>query len=389
MDVHLRHLPAPVRRLVHDRLLEDPVLSDGHEDCPIPWQPSVFAPVFHGYRDLEVFLPDEPVVATARTAASAVGAERPPFDRPGTDVRLRVFFPTVDGSPQHASIQRGCHPFPLVLLAHGHCAEERHWQKWWELPATLARSGYVVLLPELPRTAAGTAPSGNTFEQQLVHRLVRWARSGWEHRDRLMPAPATALVGHSFGGGLTAHVAASAPWQYAAHAALSAVEYDAGLARSSMPKLLTWGTEPGLEVLTVPFGRWREQFSGPTHVVEVHGGGHWDYLPAGRSGCEGDPGRGPCHLVPHLAGDVVACFLTRYLRPDGVPQTPWPWPLSAWLPEPHAIHPSLRRPPLVLTQQQEFFAGGHLTAWNGLGTAECGLTMSWQLPGSSGSLVPA
>lgn len=390
MNDVLRHVGRPARRLREALIhrLVPPVLHPGHEPCPIGWQPSVFTPVFYGFQDLEVFLPDEPVVVAGAAAAKA-HHELPPHG-PGKEARLRVFYPSLDGSPQDAPILAGCSPYPVVVFAHGHCsADDEHWKKWFELPATLARCGYVVLVPELPATGGGTPPGSNEAEQDLIDDLADWARSGWEHGGLVMPAPATALVGHSFGGGLTARVAARSPGRYAAHAGLSAVEYTGDLVRSGLPKLLFWGDDLTLEVLTVPMSSWEDQFTAPTHVVEVLGGGHWDYLPPGRSACEHGTadGRGPCGLVPFLAADIVACFLTRYLPPPDLPEISLPWPFGS-IPFLFTIHPSLRPPVLILSDEQKFFAGGHLSAWQLVeGRDECGLRLGWKTASSSGSLT--
>lgn len=125
--------------------------------------------------------------------------------------------------------------------------------------------------------------------------------------------------------------------------------------------------------------------------MEFHHAGHWDYLPAGRSACDedddGTPRRGTCTLTPFLSADIVACFLTRYLRPEGVPlQRRWWNPWQAW-----EIHRSLRPPwffPSYLTLQQEFYAGGHLRAWKTVPSRDdCGVTLRWVVDGEVGELV--
>jgi hypothetical protein len=360
------------------------VFVDPGPSCPISWKPSVFAPVFYGYRDTTAVIP--PVVqpgaaaGEAATAGSLVGpAGDHAFGHP-----VRIWFPSLDGSPQHAEILEGCGRYPLVILAHGSCPEdEDHYQKWFELPAVLARSGYVVVVPELDLEA----PSGNEGEQQLVGDLARWARSEWEHSDVVMPAPATALVGHSWGAGLLGHVAAEAPGSYAAYVSLSGVEVPGEMHRTTMPTLFTWGGDLSLEVLGVQLSQW-EQLASPAHVAEFLDAGHWDYLPAGRSACDelnGRPQRGSCTLTPFVAADLVACFLTRYLRPEGVPVVSW-GPLQFFV-----VPRSLRPPafyPHYLTTEQEFYAGGHLRAWGAVPSQEgCAVALRWILDGDVGELV--
>jgi hypothetical protein len=92
--------------------------------CPIGWQPSALAPVFHSYR----------------TYGAADGAPAP----------LRVFFPSADWPDSEVLMLEGCGRYPVILFAHGQCDGDDHpYQRWFRLPAQLARSGYVVVVPEL------------------------------------------------------------------------------------------------------------------------------------------------------------------------------------------------------------------------------------------------
>lgn len=349
--------------------------------CPIPWKPSVFAPVFYGYRDLTVSL--SPVATRSFHAAGSGTAGGPPLgpERVHDGHAVRIWYPTLDGSPQHAEILKGCGRYPLVILAHGSCPQDDEPHKsWFELPAVLARAGYLVLVPKLDLGA----PSGNDAGRELIGRLAGWARSDWEHADAVMPAPATALVGHSWGAGLMGHVAQSAPGSYSAFVSLSGVEVPGGVLRSSLPKLVTWGGDLGLEVLGVPVSQW-DRLGSPAHVAEFLGAGHWDYLTAGASSCDQDPGRGDCTLTPFLAADIVACFLTRYLRPEGVPHFRF-GPVDLF-----EIARSLRPPafyPLYLTTEQKFYAGGHLMAWQAVTSRpECGVDLRWVIGSDVGELT--
>jgi pimeloyl-ACP methyl ester carboxylesterase len=346
-------------------------------ECAIGWQPSVFAPVFYGYRDHTVELPLRPEVLRGAVA----------IDRPGTEqlasitARLRIFYPSLDGSPEDAPLLRDCGRYPLVLFAHGHCGEADHFEKWFELPATLARCGNIVLVPDLPRTNGGTSPSQNDAEVDLLRRLVGWARVEWEHGDTLLPDPATGLAGHSFGAGLTGRLVVEGAMPVQAHASLSGT-YPSELMSRSLPKLLTWGT--GGEDLLVPIEDWQTRLATPAHVVEIHGAGHWDYLPQGRSTCTGQ--RGECTLVPALAADLVALFFARYMPPERWANGRPSW-LPPWFPW-FRVGPSLSPPPLVLTTEQQFFAGGHFAAWKLLSERPaCGLTLNWKTSGGSGRIV--
>lgn len=343
-------------------------------ECSIGWQPSVFTPVFYGHRDHTVRLPIVPDVV-----AAALHRPGPRAELPGITARFRVFYPSVDGSPADAPLLRNCGRYPLVVFAHGHCGEADHFQKWFEVPATLARCGNVVVVPELPATNGGTSPSQNDVEVDLLRRLIRWARSDSEYADVLLPDPATGLAGHSFGAGLTGRLIVENLVPVAGHVSLSGT-YPSALGSRSLPKLLTWGT--GGEDLLVPIEDWQDRLAVPAHVVEIHGAGHWDYLPPGRSTCTGR--RGECTLVPSLAADIVALFFARYMPPEK-----WTDVGTSWLPLPwFRVARSLQPPPLLLTTEQRFFAGGHLAAWRLLDDrSECGLTLNWKTAQGSGSVV--
>ncbi len=241
-----------------------------------------------------------------------------------------------------------------------------------------------MILPDLDLGA----PSGNETEQRLIGQLAAWARSDWEHKELVMPAPATALVGHSWGGGLLGHVAAESPGNYAAYVSLSGVEVPGDLGRSPIPKLMTWGDDLSLEVLGTQISQW-DRLTQPVHVAEFHHAGHWDYLPAGRSACDvdesGQPRRGTCTLTPYLAADIVASFLTRYLRPEGINVPSWPW--NSFFKIPTSLRPPLASQ-MLLTVDQQFYAGGHLLAWKGVPTRDdCGVTLRWNVNGSTGELI--
>jgi hypothetical protein len=193
----------------------------------------------------------------------------------------------------------------------------------------------------------------------------------------VMPDPATGLAGHSFGAGLTGRVVVDGSIAVKAHASLSGHSTSALLSRP-IPKLLTWGT--GGEDLLVPVEDWSTRVPSPAHVVEIHDAGHWDYLPEGRSTCTEQ--RGACTLVPTLAADLVALFFARYMPPER-----WTGSGPSWLPW-FRVGPSLRPPPLLLTTEQRFFAGGHLVSWQLMDERSgCGLTLNWKTSQGSGTVV--
>lgn len=360
-------------------------------ECSIGWQPSVFTPVFYGVREYS-FGP--PRISPELMLASSVAEETGPWnfdshttiaasfgDLPHAPLtgKTRIFFPSLDGSPFSAPILAGCGKYPLIVFAHGHCGEANHFRKWYELPATLARCGNVVLVPDLPNTANGTTPSANDADLIFIRNLITWARKQWAHKDVLLPEDATGLAGHSFGAGLAGRLVTEGHFPAAPHASLSGT-YPSALKVLDVPKLLTWGTGQQDDLL-VPQLDWETTMASPVHIAEFRDTGHWDYLPRGRSTCDGQ--RGQCALTPTLAADVVACFFGRYLPPERWANLHVPW----WFPW-FKVRVSLAPPSLLLTQEQRFFAGGHFASWNLLGQhAECGITLHWKLGTGTGSLT--
>ena len=324
-------------------------------ECEIGWQPTVLAPVFYGTSDFS--LADGPAV------------------------RMRVFFPTIDGSPQNAAILTGCGRYPLIAFLHGHCELQRERHKLWLLhPAQLARSGYVVVVPELRNY--GPFDSSNPEIAQVLD-VLTWMRSSWSHAAALLPPPMTAVVGHSWGAMLGGHVARNLALtnSCSAYASLSGGWVEHPLPRPlsalNMATMFMWGT--GIEI-PEPYAQlegpndavWHET-PGATHKVVFRGGEHWDYLQPGISTCETT--RGPCELIQSLSADFLTSFLSHYVPPH--PSTNSAIPHSLTIPL-----------PLNLTLQQEFYAGGHLQGFAQIGTATgCSVKHTWRLPPFGGGSV--
>ena len=291
--------------------------------CPINWQPQALAPVFWGVRSLG------------------------PAD--GAPVDLRIFFPSLDGSVETAPILAGCGRYPLILFAHGHCSGDTdHFRRWFLIPAMLARSGYVVVVPRLAGNASGTSPSVPEHpDEATLDAVATWARTAWEHADVLLPPPATGVVGHSFGAMLAARYAVGRDVR--AFAGLSGGWQDwfgaepFPLPLLTVPSLLTWGG-PGDLFTQLSDAGW-EAMARPRHRVVFEEGEHWDYL-----GTTDIPCRTPasCPGIQGAAADLVTMFFARYLPPELATN------LVADVP------PSLEPPALDLTPEQEFFAGGFL-----------------------------
>ncbi|HST47386.1 alpha/beta fold hydrolase [Jatrophihabitans sp.] len=185
--------------------------------CPIGWQPSALAPVFYGYREY--------------TAAE------------GAPLTVRVYYPSLDDSPAGAAPLLGCGRYPLILFCHGSCpGEPLQYQKWIELPAQLARAGYVVAVPQVPDI--DRLPIEVPATQEALRKLLDWMREGWENRDTLLPPPATGLAGHSYGALHAGILATTRP--VLAVVSLSGVWEELSdpfpIRQGAWARLFTWGT---------------------------------------------------------------------------------------------------------------------------------------------------
>jgi dienelactone hydrolase len=317
--------------------------------CPIPWRPNALAPVFYGVGDVG---PTDGAPATAR-----------------------VYFPSLDGSPESAAILMHCGRYPLIVFAHGHCVgDPDHYLKWIEIPAQLARAGYVVVVPQLPQIGGGTAPSQADDDLARLRDLVAWMRTGWVHRSTLEPSPGTGLVGHSFGAGLAGRLAAEGNLR--AYASLSGHVASPVREAIEVPKLFTWGFPPATadeQLVPILDDAWA-RVGIPKHRIVFAELSHWDYVPPGRVPCE--QGRGACRPAGVVAWDLVITFFGTYLPPPAVPDLP------------DRIPPSLIPPQLDLTEKQQFFAGGWLS---GVGLLEdssdnCAVTIAFETSTGNGTV---
>jgi hypothetical protein len=309
------------------------------DSCPITWQPHALAPVFHGRRDYGPRQGNAPVA-------------------------LRVFFPSIDASPATASILAGCGRYPAILFAHGQCqGDANHYRRWVQLPAQLARAGYVVVVPQIPDILTTPNPAHPALEAMAD--TLGWLRRTWEHRQVLMPAEATGVAGHSFGGVLTALFALT--HEVAAYAAVGADWHGSGIfpiLDIRRPKLVIWGVDDIFSQLTEQ--QW-DDMSTPKHRAVFANGQHWDYLPPGQSPCH--PERGACPHIAASAADLLTMFFGRYLPPELFPDLPSRIPSDLFPPE------------LDLTREQEPFAANYLVGMPALGPhRECDVTLTEETP---------
>jgi hypothetical protein len=335
----------------------------------IAWQPNALAPVFYGYRDYEV---EFPPVLTARFAPGAEGSLGLPTHR------ARVFYPSLEGSPEGAPILSDSGRFPLIVFAHGECqGDVDHYKKWFEIPALLARAGFVVVVPELSQSLPETSPG----DIDIVGGMIGWIRTQWEFRATVLPSPATGIAGHSFGGGVAAEFVRSSAGTISAFASLSGQTGEGlrPIATAHIPKLFVFGSNLLMDAAFVdlnplPSGSAWASLPPAKHVAILEDIGHFDYLRAGRVPCEGQ--RGDCAQTPGLAAELLLMFFGRYLHPEGAPD------LRARIPA-SLVPPAFAT--LGLTTDQEFYAGAYLGAFESVEVAghngRCGVALTWDMGG--------
>ena len=314
--------------------------------CPIGWQPSALTPVFYGFRDYN--------------------------QTQGAPGKVRVFFPSIDGSPQNAEMLQGCGRYPVVLFAHGSCpGDVDHYLRWFQLPAQLARGGYVVVVPNLD--GINPPPDDQTTQDVLADTLA-WIRQGWEFAQTLLPPSATGLAGHSYGALHVGFLATKI--DVAGVAYLSGVWTEwlgfAGplpILQLLVPQLFTWGIggiegESSAELSDLEWNA----IPKPKHRAVFANGGHFDYLYAPKLPCRVN--RGPCQLLGAAAADLVTMFFANYLPPE----------LSPNLPD--LVPDSLIPPPLNLTTfEQQFYAGAYLNGMSAFNTdGQCSVAVTRELP---------
>lgn len=330
------------------RVLAEACPADPAESGGVDWTPDVLHPLFYGFRDL----------------GSADGA-------PGT---LRVWYPSYEGFTDGPPILKLCLVrWPVVLFLHGQppCPDVNYYRRWSMLPAVLARSGYVVVVPshtaDFPDTA-GSPAVANALS------FIDWVRSGWEHAKWVdARAEATAVAGHSYGALLAARVAQARP-AISAYVGLSGpwLEFSNPvpvLQAIGAPSFFMWadGDDPIRGALESLDGGLWNQISTPKHAA-VFPGEHFDYLRPW-AGCNFT--RGSCTLIEAVAAELVALFIARHV-PVSLSQSQIPVTLDP--------------PGVTLTQKQQFFAGGHLNGLRQIETRQgCRVNLRWVDGAASGS----
>lgn len=339
-------------------LLLDTCPSDPAESGEVNWIPDILHPVFWGYADHDL----------------TTGAPRP----------LRIHYPTYDGTPQHARMLKQCIArYPVVLFLHGQgpCrGDANYYRRWMVLPRVLARSGYVVVVPQHNADLPG--PDSPEIAQALE--VLDWVRGGWEHRQWLDARPeGTVVGGHSYGALLAARVRQARP-AISAFVSLSAEwwEVDDGqalLSATMPPSFHAWATADGNPISESLDGLLWSLVAAEKHAA-IFPGTHFDYLgdapdscytfgcPYPPPPCSYTPGH--CALVAQAIADLVALFIARHV-PVSVSNL--------------TVSRDLKVEPATLTPQQEFFAGSASVDVDALfkNRFSCRLDLRWEESGGA------
>lgn len=328
------------------RALADSCPDDPAESGGVDWTPDVQHPVFYGFQDL--------------TAAD--GAPGP----------VRIWYPTYEGFTQGPPILKLCLVrWPVVLFLHGQppqgCPMADYHLRWAMLPAILARSGYVVVVPS--HSASLPSDEYSPAVQDAVD-MIDWVRDDWENSQWVDARDeATIAAGHSYGALLAARVAQarttigayvglSGPFSELVGSALGVLQ---GI---GAPSLFMWATGDPItgtyeNLGSGGLGVW-DQLPDPKYAADFPGE-HFDYINSW-SAC-GFP-RGDCSLIEAVAGELTTLFVSRYV-PVNLSQSQIPVSL-----EPASV---------TLTTTQQFFAGGHLSGLSQIASrAGCRVNLGWE-----------
>jgi len=172
----------------------------------------------------------------------------------------------------------------VVLFLHGQppCPDANYYRRWTMLPAVLAKSGYVVVVPSHTATLTTGVESPNVANALS---FIDWVRNGWEHAKWVdKRAEATAVAGHSYGALLAAFVAQARP-EISAYVGLSGpwVELPdpvSALQGIGAPSFFMWADGDALKAAFESLdgsGPLWNQVPAPKHAA-VFPGLHFDYL---------------------------------------------------------------------------------------------------------------
>jgi pimeloyl-ACP methyl ester carboxylesterase len=218
----------------------------------------------------------------------------------------------------------------------------------------------VVAVPELPGIAGGALPPEDTATQATLLDVLTWMRQDWEYHQTLMPAPATGLAGHSYGGmhaGILATkvavagvVSLSGTWgQWTSTAGPMPIT------ELQVPQLFTWGTglSEASSAAILPDSLW-DEVAPPKHRAVFAGGEHFDYLNQFPLPCR--TAQGSCPWLGPAAFDLTTMFFGQYLPPELWPNLPDEIPATLVPRRCRSLPPSSSMPEVICPGCRSFTA---------------------------------
>ncbi len=304
----------------------------------VGWGPSVFRPVFYGFADYVL----------------------------GNGDHVRMYYPSVSRTATCSQVLGGTAArYPLVLFLHGHCpGENNHYLQWDHLGPILARSGFVVAVPNHAPIGHPNEPQSTTYARAAS--AIAFARNEWPFRHLLF-STVTAVMGHSFGALHAQQIAANT--NPTAFVGLSGQQAEFGTPpQPTCPKMFVFGTgeDPVFRLSEAQFNA----FPGEKHQLTLAGLHHWDYAPFSVNSCIAQESlrfSSPCGQYHRIAADMIAIFLSRYMSSEhsGI--------LDDFIPA------NLVLPPVVRTPEQQAFASGWLSSL-AENHEDCSAALKWSVP---------
>jgi len=170
-------------------VLGDACPEDAAESGGIDWTPDVLHPVSWASREL----------------TTADGAPQ----------KMRIYYPSYAFNDSGRILKLCLDRWPLVLFLHGlppspPCppSNPANYLRWRSIPILLARSGYVVAVPDY----SATVPAADSALIDRMLSVIDWLRTDWQDARWVdKRAASVAVAGHSFGALLAARLAQRRP----------------------------------------------------------------------------------------------------------------------------------------------------------------------------------
>ena len=310
----------------------------------VTWIPDVGHPVFYGVHNITL----------------ADGAPR----------NMLIYYPAADFSAP--SVLKPCvGRFPLVMFLHGYpppaIPPAGYYRRWWQIPSTLARCGYVVAVPDLTYFPF-YVPSDTDVAAVMLD--ADWVHNHWSGAGSLdQRITSMGVAGHSDGAMLSAAVAA-AHSEIAAMVSLGGPYYQQTVNETIPPRVtcpsfyMTAHNIQNVESIDTGLDSIWTQLHQPKYEA-VYDGQHFDYLLPVDSGTSP---RGPCPHIGAVAADLIALFIASNM--SSITQVPI----------------DLSVPPIHRTSQQETYAGGLFESFDKINHYPgCRVSLQWRVNDISGS----